>query len=70
MEYDYRLKGRVLKLLVDLPIDSKHGATKGAEFIITHQGPRCRGQITFFNDSNGLKCGAYSGEWKMAKEQQ
>jgi len=58
-----------IRLLVDLPIDGKHGANKGRVFEVIREerGGRCQNKLFFIGDA-GEECAALHREWEVAKE--
>ena len=56
-----------IKLLVNLPIDKKHGAFKGKVFEVIGQ-KNFRGRLYYFTGDDGSKCGAYGRECEIVIE--
>ncbi len=61
------LSGRKFRLLVDLPIEKKHGAIKDAEFVCT-ENELCRGGRIFFIGMSGEECAAFPYEVEFINE--
>ena len=55
-----------IKLVVDLPLDPKHGATAGREFEITREDDMQGGKVFFLGDA-GEMCAAFAREYKTIK---
>jgi hypothetical protein len=63
-----------IKLIMDLPIDKKHGCVKGSVFEVTRierekkpNGRAGRLRLVYFSDKNGIECGAYLHEFEFIK---
>lgn len=65
--------GDKIKLIMDLPIDRKHGATNGEVFAITRfqQAKKKKrqtgglGLLVYFTSKDGSECGAYEHEYEV-----
>ncbi len=56
------LSGHKFRLLIDLPINEKHGAIKGAEFICIRRERELRHGRIFFIGTSGEECAAFPEE--------
>ncbi|WP_156503647.1 hypothetical protein [Pseudoalteromonas gelatinilytica] len=61
------MKKLKIKLIVDLPIDAKHGAIKGAEFEVTSVSVR-RQKLHYFIGKTGEECGAFPREFEIIQD--
>lgn len=53
-----------IRLLVDLPIATKHGAVKGAVFAVTRRDKIGRDRRIYFVGNAGEECAAYAEEYE------
>jgi len=57
-----------IKLTEDLPIDEKHGCTKGRIFEATHIEQKGRDKRVYFVGDAGEECAAFSSEYEFHTE--
>ena len=56
-----------IRLIRDLPIEKKHGAVRGKEYVVTFA-EKGRGARVFFEGDAGEQCAAFRGEYELVEE--